>query len=145
MSLLLLALTSHAQMPGAGAPPDEISQLAAMVGLSEEQEQEIRSVVGEITPKLEQLQQQAQALQIQLEEQIVPDFDESEIRNIASKLGELSGELTALSVILQAKVQSIFTAEQREQLEEQQRRQQEMYQQQMQQHIQQQMQQQMQP
>jgi transcriptional regulator with XRE-family HTH domain len=129
--------------PGAEAP-DQISRLAEMVGLSDEQESEIRSVIDKRSPKIEQLQQKAQALQTELSALSGPDYDETTIRAKASELGALQGEMTAESILLQSKVDSIFTDEQREELEAMQRRQQQMQQQQMQQQMQRQMQQQMQ-
>jgi periplasmic protein CpxP/Spy len=150
-TLLLLSLAaasqSAAQDQGGPAPsgeaPDQISRLAEMVGLSDEQESEIRGVIDEKSPKIEQLQQQAQATQAELGALAGPDYDEAAIRAKASELGALQGEMTAESMLLQSEIDSIFTAEQREQLEAMQRQQQQMQQQQMQRQMQQQMQQQM--
>jgi periplasmic protein CpxP/Spy len=151
-TLLLLSLVaasqSAAQNQGSPAPsgeaPDQISQLAEMVGLSDDQESEIRGVIDEKSPKIEQLQQQARAIQSELDALSGPDYDEAAIRAKASELGGLQGEMTAESVLLQSEIDSIFTAEQREQLEAMQRQQQQMRQQQMQRQMQQQMQQQQQ-
>jgi Spy/CpxP family protein refolding chaperone len=157
LSILLLSLGAgfHAfgQATPAGsntaqAPADQISQLAEMVGLSEAQEAQIRRIVDEITPKLESLQTEAQVVQTDLTELAGPDFDEAAIRAKASELGDLQGEMTGLSIILQSKVDSVFTEEQRKKLEDMQRQQQmqqQMQQQQMQMQIQQQMQQMQQP
>lgn len=137
-----LSLSAFGQQPGAAAPGDQVDQLATMLGLSEDQQTEIREAIDELSPQIETLQGKAQAVQQELQEKIRPDFDEAEIRETAAKLGELSGEMAALSAVLQATVQDIFTEEQRDQLEEQQRAQQQAQQQQMQQQMQRQMQQQ---
>ena len=151
-TLLLFGLLSASpgsaqEQDGPAAPgeaPDQISQLAEMVGLSDEQESGIRGVIDEKSPKIEQLQQEAQALQAELSELSGPDFDEAAIRAKAGELGVLQGKMTAESILLQSEIDSIFTAEQREELEAMQRRQQQMQQQQMQQQMQRQMQQQIQ-
>ncbi|MFU8848951.1 MAG: Spy/CpxP family protein refolding chaperone [Opitutales bacterium] len=149
LSILALGLSmasqSYAQAPAAPAgQPDQISQLAQMVGLSETQEQNIRDIIAAIEPEMEALQTKAQAVQAQLVELAGPDFDEAAIRAKAAELGKLEGEMTAASIILQSKIDAVFTAEQREQLEERQRQQQEMQRQMQQMQMQMQMQQQMQ-
>jgi len=149
ISILALILgaagQSFGQAPAAPAQqPDQISQLAELVGLSEEQQKEIRAIVAEIEPQIEQLQTEAQAVQSELMELSGPDFDEAAIRSKAAELGTLEGKMTANSIILQSKVDAVFTDEQREQLEEMQRQQQQMRQQMQQQQMQRQIQQQMQ-
>lgn len=131
-----------AQPPGAGEQPDQVDQLAEMLDLSADQQQEIRDLIDDISPRVEAKQGQAQQLQQELQGMAGADADEDEIRQKAAEVGELTGEVTALSLILQSRVQDVFTPEQREQLEEEARRQQEMQQQQQQQ-LQQQMQEQM--
>ncbi|MFO8027455.1 MAG: hypothetical protein R6U56_07310, partial [Opitutales bacterium] len=42
--------------PEGAEAPDQISQLAEVVGLSEAQEEEIRGIIAEIEPKIEALQ-----------------------------------------------------------------------------------------
>lgn len=126
------------------AQPDPISQLAAMVGLSAAQEKDIRAIIAEMEPQLDRLQIQAQAVHAQLVELAGPDFDEAAIRAKAAELGDLEGEMTAASIILQSKIDAVFTAEQREQLDAMQRQQQEMQRQMQQMQMQQQLQQQMQ-
>lgn len=150
-----LAVQAFGQAPGqapvaqaapAQQQPDQISQLAELVGLSEDQEKKIRGIVGEMEPKIEAYQSEAQSIQAELVEMSGPDYDEDAIRAKAAELGELEGKMTATSIILQSKVDAVFTKEQREELEamqrQQQQRQQQMRQQQMQRQIQQQMQQQ---
>lgn len=139
---MVFSLSALGQVSSEDRRPDEVDQLAQMVGLSEEQQVEIRSLVAEMSPKIERLQVEAQELQEKLYEMAGPDFVESEIRQEAAKLGQLSGEIVALSIILQSRVDQIFTSEQRAQLEalqEQQMQQQMMQQQMMQQQMQQQM------
>ncbi len=148
-SFLFLSIGFHANAqeqapPAAPQPPDQISQLAEMVGLDEAQEAEIRGIFEETRPKMEALQAEAQTVQTELGELAGPGFDEAAIREKAAELGDLQGELAALSLIMQSKVDSVFTEEQREQLEAMQRQQQQMRQQQMQRQMQQQIQRQMQ-
>jgi Spy/CpxP family protein refolding chaperone len=115
-----------------------------MLDLSEEQVTEIRAVIAELSPKIEELQLEAQQKQEELHELVGPDYDEAVIREKADELGKLTAGITANGIILQSKVDSIFTAEQREKLEELERQQMEMQQQMQQQQMQQMMQQQMQ-
>lgn len=131
-------------MPGQQEQPDEVDQLAEMVGLTEEQQSEIRAVIDEISPQVERLQAEAQVAQRELYDKAGADFDEKEIREGAAKLGALSGEITALTLILQSRVDGIFTDEQRAQLEQMQQQQQEMQRQMQQQQMQRQFEQQMQ-
>lgn len=129
------------QAPGAGAPQqqqDQVEQLAQALGLSEEQQSNIRSLVEEMGSDIESLQNEAQQIQMNLSEQVGHEYNESEIRSNAARLGELTGEMTALSAILQSKVQAIFTPEQREELERQAQQQQQMQRQMMEQQRQQQ-------
>jgi periplasmic protein CpxP/Spy len=131
-----LSIPAFAQEARPSGPPDEVDQLGQMVGLSEEQKTDIRSIIGEMTPKLEELQDQAERVQQELQEQAGPDFEESKIRETAAKLGELTGEMTALTVILQSRVARVFTEEQRDQLEQMSQQQAQLQQQQMQQQMQ---------
>lgn len=121
---LAIALPASGQVPGAPQQPDQVDQLTQLLGLSEDQQTKIRAVFDEISPKLEKLQLENVNLQQKLREQTGPDFDESEIRKTAAKLGEISGEMTALSAILQSKVEANFTEEQRQKLEDLQQQQQ---------------------
>lgn len=132
--VILTAAFAHAavaqqQMPGGGGQPDQVAQLAEMLDLSERQQSEIRGIIDDSQGELQELQAEAQALQIQLQEQIGPDFNESNIREDATRLGELSGQMIAINTLMQARVDSVFTDEQRTTLEQ---RMQEMQQQQMQ-------------
>ena len=97
---------------------DQVSQLAQMVGLSDEQQSEIRGIMQESRAELQELQAEAQQVQLRLQDQIGPDFDEGAIRNDAERLGDLNGEMTALSTLMQARIDSVFTEEQRETLDQ---------------------------
>lgn len=142
---LSLAVQSFGQsLAGPGAQveqPDQIDRLAEMIGLSDEQEKEIRAVIAKNEPEIENLQAEAVGLQEELAELAGPDFDEEAIRSKAAVLGQLQGKMTASSIILQSKIDAIFTQEQREELETMQRQQQEMQQQMQQQQMQRQIQQ----
>lgn len=122
-----LPVSGQAPMPQ--ERPDEVEQLTQLLGLSEEQQEKLRSTIDEMTPKIESMQAEIRDLQNTLQEESGPGFDEAKIRETAAKLGELTGESTALSVILQSTVQSIFTEEQRQKLDEHQQRMQQMQQQ----------------
>ncbi len=106
---------AFAQQPG---QQDQVDRLAQMVGLNDGQQKEIRSIIDELQGEIHGLQGEVQQLQQNLQSQIKPEFDESAIRADAEKLGELTGEISALSTLMQAKVDSVFTAEQRGALEQ---------------------------
>ena len=116
----LVALTISApaiaqQSPG--GQPDQVAQLAQMVGLSEEQQTEIRGIIDDMQGEIGELRQDARSLQEDLQEQIKPDYDESAIRDNAAELGDVTGEIAALSALMQAKVDAVFTQEQRDELD----------------------------
>lgn len=134
---LSIALPTMAQQPQSPAG-DQVAQLAEALGLSEQQQSEIRAVIEEYGPEIESLQERAQRVQMDLADQVGHDYDEAAIRAGAMRLGELTGEMTALSLLLQSKVQAVFTAEQREQLEVQAQRQRQMQEEMMRQQFQQQ-------
>lgn len=142
VTFMLAPWVQAQQAPGAGAPQqpqgDQVDQLAQALGLSEEQQSEIRALVEEMGDDIESRQGEAQRLQMELSELVGHEYDESEIRSKASRLGELTGEMTALSALLQSRVQAIFTPDQREELERQAQQQQQMQQQMMEQQQQQQ-------
>ncbi len=133
-----LSISVSGQMPGGQESPDQVAQLVQMLDLSEEQEADIRGLLDDLSPQIDDLHAEAQTLQERLQEQAGADFDEEAIREIAGELGEVSGEITALSIILQSKVEAVFTAEQRQRLEDIERQQREMQEQMMQQQMQQQ-------
>lgn len=136
-ALALIALTFAGAAMAQQQQPDQVSQIAELVGLSEDQEAEIREIMQETRAELQELQAEASEVQQQLQEQIGPDYDEGQIRDDAARLGELNGEMTALSTLMQARIDSVFTEEQRNTLEERMRQMQQQ-QQQMQQQMQQQ-------
>lgn len=136
-ALLTLGLTTPvlAQQAGAGQP-DQVDQLAQAVGLNEDQKKEIRTIMEGAQGEIDELREQALKIQENLQAEIGPDYEEAAIREQAEKLGDLTGEMTALSILLQARVESVFTEEQRAELKkkmEQQQQMQRQLQQQMQQ------------
>lgn len=138
---LTLSAPTFAQQ-AAGGQPDQVDQLAQMVGLSDDQQTEIRGILEEMQGKIGELRQEAQQIQQQMQAEIKADYDESAIRDNAEELGDLTGEIAALSTLMQAKVDSVFTQEQRDELDKRMRQMQQQMQQQRQ--MQQQMQQQQQ-
>ena len=143
-ALALIAMTFAGAAMAQQQQPDQVSQIAELVGLSEDQEAEIREIMQETRAELQELQAEASEVQQQLQEQIGPDYDEGQIRDDAARLGELNGEMTALSTLMQARIDSVFTEEQRNTLEERMRQMQQQQQQMQQQMQQRQMQQQQQ-
>jgi Spy/CpxP family protein refolding chaperone len=136
IALIVLGLSAPAMAQQSGGQPDQVDQLAQMVGLSDDQQTEIRSILDEMQAEIKTLNSQAQQLQQQIQGEIKPDYDEAVIRENAEELGEVTGEIAALSTLMQAKVDSVFTEEQREQLnkrmQQMQQQQRQMQQQQMQ-------------
>lgn len=133
---LALAVPTMAQQPPAGG--DQVDQLAEALGLSEQQQTDIRAVIDDLGPQIESLQERAQRVQMELSDKVGHDYDEAAIRSGAAQLGEITGEMTALSLLLQSKVQAVFTAEQRAELEMQAQRQRQMQEEMMRQQYQQQ-------
>lgn len=101
-----------------GGQPDQVDQLAKMVGLSDDQQTEIRGIIDEMQGEIGELQADARELQQKVQAEIKPDYDEDVIRDNAEELGKVTGEMTALSAIMQSKVDSVFTKEQRDTLEQ---------------------------
>ena len=132
-ALIAVSLSAPALAQQASGQPDRIDQLAQMVGLNDEQQEQIRSVFDELQGEIVELRQQAQTLQQQLQAEVKADFSEEAIREQAEALGDVTGEMAALSTLMQAKVESIFTDEQRTELKLQMQKMQQMQQQQMQQ------------
>lgn len=114
VSLSVPALAQQAP----GGQPDQVAQLAKMVGLSEDQQTEIRGIIDEMQGEIGELQAEARGLQQKVQAEIKPDYDEDAIRDNAEELGKVTGEMTALSAIMQAKVDEVFTEEQRDTLEQ---------------------------
>ena len=120
MVLLALGLsaTATAQQAAPGQQQgDQVDQLDRMVDLNDDQKQELREMIKDSEGKITEMRQEAQQLQQALSDQIGPDYDEGEIRDNAEELGELTGDVTAESVLLQARIQDTLTEEQRATLE----------------------------
>jgi len=120
MVLLALGLsaTATAQQAAPGQQQgDQVDQLDRMVDLNEDQKQELREMIKDSEGKITEMRKEAQQLQQALSDQIGPDYDEGEIRDNAEELGELTGDVTAESVLLQARIQDTLTEEQRATLE----------------------------
>jgi periplasmic protein CpxP/Spy len=118
MLAAMIAITAAAQQAEPDAQPDELQQLAELIGLTDRQQEQIRTLMRETAPEIQALQTQAHAVQQELQEQVRADFDEDEIRGLAERLGDLTGEMTAESVLLQSKIQAVFTEDQRRQLQD---------------------------
>jgi hypothetical protein len=115
-ALIVVSLSAPALAQQANAQPDRIDQLAQMVGLNDEQQEQIRGVFDELQGQIVDLREQAQTLQQQLQAEVKADFSEDAIREHAEELGDVTGEMAALSTLMQAKVEGIFTDEQRAEL-----------------------------
>lgn len=117
---LTLGLVGAAAAQQMSAPPqgDQVDQLNQMLDLEEGQQQEIRSLLDEAERDLAPKEQEAQALQASLADHVGPEFDENSIRQDASRLGELTGEIMAETILLQSRIEAVFTAEQRQQLDD---------------------------
>ena len=120
MVLLALGLsaTATAQQAAPGQQQgDQVDQLDRMVDLNDDQKQELREMIKDSEGKITEMRKEAQQLQQALSDQIGPDYDEGEIRDNAEELGELTGDVTAESVLLRARIQDTLTEEQRATLE----------------------------
>jgi len=117
-ALVALSLSAPAlAQQAAGGQPDQVAQLAQMVGLSEDQQEEIRGILDGMQDEIGTLREEAKALQQKMQSEIKADYDEDAIRDHAEDLGEVTGEIAALSTLMQAKVDSVFTQEQRDELD----------------------------
>lgn len=122
------AMAQQMQAPGAGGgqgQPDRVEQLDQLLDLSDDQKEELNKLFDQMDEQVESRKQEAQQLQQKMGEHVGPDYDEKAIRKDAKKLGDLTAEMTADSVILQSKVESVFTEEQREKLDQKMKEQQE--------------------
>lgn len=115
--LLLSLVFSSSVLAEPVAQPDQVDRLAQMVELTDDQQAQIRDILTELQGQIRDLRVEARDLQMKLHDQIKPDYDEAAIRADAEKLGDLSGEISALSTLLQARVDSVFTQEQRDELD----------------------------
>lgn len=117
-ALVALSLSAPALAQQApGGQPDQVAQLAQMVGLSEDQQKEIRGILEDMQGEIGTLRTEAKTLQEKMQGEIKADYDEDAIRDHAEDLGDVTGEIAALSTLMQAKVDSVFTEEQRDELE----------------------------
>ncbi|WP_228339865.1 Spy/CpxP family protein refolding chaperone [Marinobacter sp. F3R08] len=116
-ALVALSIAVPAAAQQAGGQPDQVAQLAQMVGLSEDQQTEIRGIIDEMQGEIGELREEARGLQQQMQGEIKADYDESAIRESAEELGDVTGEIAALSTLMQAKIDSVFTEEQRDELD----------------------------
>ncbi len=115
------AVAQQMPAPGGGGgqgQTDRVKQLDKFLDLSDDQKEKLRDLFGQMDEKVESRKQEAQKMQKQMGEHVGPDYDEKAIREDAKKLGNLTADLTAQSVILQSKVESVFTEEQRKKLEQ---------------------------
>ncbi|PCM43779.1 Spy/CpxP family protein refolding chaperone [Marinobacter sp. ANT_B65] len=118
IALVVLSLAAPAlAQQAAGGQPDQIAQLAEMVGLSEDQQKEIRSILDSMQGEIGTLREEARALQEQMQKEIKAEYDEDAIRGYGDDLGDVTGEIATLSALMQARVDSVFTQEQRDELE----------------------------
>lgn len=140
VAALAFSVPALAQQMGGGTPSvdDQVNQLDAMVDLDEGQKVELSNLLTQMQDEISGKEQEAQQLQQQLGEQVQADYDEAAIRVNAERLGDLTAEMTADSVIIQSQIEGVFTQEQRAQLDEAMAQQQQQMQQQMQEQMQQQ-------
>ena len=99
---LVLSVSALAQQ-ATQRQPDQVDQLAEMVGLTEDQQSEIRAILDDMQGKIGELRQEARQIQLQMQAEIKADYDEDAIRESAEKLGDLTGEIAALSTLMQAR------------------------------------------
>ncbi|NLC22311.1 MAG: periplasmic heavy metal sensor [Halomonadaceae bacterium] len=110
--------TATAQQMSPPSQGDQMEQLEQLLDLEESQQQEIRSLMETAERELAPKEQEAQALQANLAEQVGPDVDENAVRQDATRLGELTGEITAESILLQSRIEVVFTDDQRQRLDD---------------------------
>tara|TARA_R110002020_G_scaffold11538_4_gene43271 strand:+ start:1420 stop:1878 length:459 start_codon:yes stop_codon:yes gene_type:complete len=140
VAALAFSVPAMAQQMGGGAPSvdDQVNQLDEMVDLNDGQKEELSNLLTQMQDDVGANEQEAQQLQQQLSEHVQPDYDEAAIRADAERLGDLTAEMTADSIIIQSQIEGVFTQEQRDQLDEAVAQQQQQMQQQMQEQMQQQ-------
>ena len=110
--------TATAQQMSPPSQGDQMEQLEQLLDLEESQQEEIRSLMETAERELAPKEQEAQALQANLAEQVGPDVDENAVRQDATRLGELTGEITAESILLQSRIEAVFTDDQRQRLDD---------------------------
>ncbi|WP_148254162.1 Spy/CpxP family protein refolding chaperone [Aidingimonas lacisalsi] len=107
------------QQMGAPSVDDQVSQIDEMVDLDAGQEEEMRSLMNEMQNGMSEKRQEIQALQQQLSEHVGPDYDEAAIRADSQKLGDMTADMMAERLLMQSKMEAVFTQEQRDTLDEQ--------------------------
>ena len=140
VAALAFSVPAMAQQMGGGTPSvdDQVNQLDEMVDLEDGQKEELSNLLTQMQDDVGANEQEAQQLQQQLSEHVQTDYDEAAIRADAERLGDLTAEMTADSIIIQSQIEGVFTQEQRDQLDEAVAQQQQQMQQQMQEQMQQQ-------
>ena len=140
VAALAFSVPAMAQQMGGGTPSvdDQVNQLDEMVDLNDGQKEELSNLLTQMQDDVGDNEQEAQQLQQQLSEHVQPDYDEAAIRADAERLGDLTAEMTADSILIQSQIEGVFTQEQRDQLDKAVAQQQEQMQQQMQEQMQQQ-------
>ncbi|MDR5875411.1 Spy/CpxP family protein refolding chaperone [Halomonas sp. CUBES01] len=120
VAALAFSVPAMAQQMGGGAPSidDQVNQLDEMLDLDDGQKEELSGLLTQMQEESTAKQQEARELQQQLSEHVQPDYDEAAIRADAERLGDLTAEMTADSVIMQSQIADVFTQEQRDQLDE---------------------------
>ncbi|WP_372781343.1 hypothetical protein [Litorivivens sp.] len=116
VSAALCSLSLVAQGMPQAQPHQQVKQLDAVVKLDGQQERDIERMLTDSREKTDKLYGRMQALKMALGGEIGPEFDEDAIREKAKALGELSGELTAETALLQARIQGALTDQQRRKL-----------------------------
>lgn len=113
LAALFVSVTAIAQQPMQGQPRgDQVDQLDRIVDLDDDQKEALRALIQEMEPGIETSKREAQQLQQRMGEHVSADYDEDAIREDAQRLGELTAEITADSVLLQSRMQAIMTEEQ---------------------------------
>ncbi|MGM0913606.1 MAG: Spy/CpxP family protein refolding chaperone [Pseudomonadota bacterium] len=121
LSLALAVPAFAQQMPQGQAPSaeEQVAQLDQMVDLDQGQEQELVTLLSESRQRIQSLRSEAQEVQMRLQQNAGPEFDEAAIRQDAELLGDLTGEMTAESVLMQSRMQAALSPAQRDELERQ--------------------------
>lgn len=123
--LMALGLAGMVHAQQAPSQADRVDQLDQIVGLNDDQKSDMRKFMKESEDKINRKRMEAQELQQALSAEIGPDYDEDEIRDQAEELGEVTGDIAAETVLLQARIQDTLTKEQRATLEKRAREQRE--------------------
>ncbi|GHC32728.1 Spy/CpxP family protein refolding chaperone [Aidingimonas halophila] len=120
LASIAISVPVMAQQMGGGAPSvdDQVEQLDQIVDLDADQEEEVRSLLNQMQESRQQHSQESQELQQSLGEHVGADYNEAAIRSDAQALGDLTAEMTAERLILQSKMEAVFTQEQRDALDE---------------------------